>query len=83
MNDSLQLVIKYVYSSLNISQFVFQSLLNTYEFSNVCILTFCLEINQNFKSCQNLLITLGLMFLYYKLQLCFICHVHYTPIYKW
>jgi len=26
-----------------------------------------------------MLIILGFKFLYYKLQICFICHVHYTP----
>jgi len=26
-----------------------------------------------------MLTTLGFYFLYYKVQLCFVCHAHYTP----
>jgi hypothetical protein len=50
-------------------------------FSVYILLDFALdfEIHYNFESYQNMLTTLGFNFLYHKLQLCFICHVHYTP----
>jgi hypothetical protein len=50
-------------------------------FSKVCRFCqhFVLKNDHNFKSYQNVLITLGFSFLYYKLQLCLICHVHHTP----
>jgi hypothetical protein len=40
---------------------------------------FVLKNDHNFKSYQNMLTTLGFSFLYYKLQLCLICHEHHTP----
>ncbi len=40
---------------------------------------FILKIYHNFESYQNMLIILGFYFLYHKLQLCFVCHAHYTP----
>ncbi len=43
------------------------------------ILHFILKFYHNFQSYQNMLTTLGLFFLYYKLQLCFPCHAHYNP----
>jgi hypothetical protein len=43
------------------------------------ILHFILKIYYNFESYQNMLITLGFCFLYHELQLCFVCHAHYTP----
>ncbi len=60
---------------------VFYSLLNAYEFSKVCIFVFC------FENCQskfqiilqnNMLTTLWLIFLNFKLQCYFICLLNYT-----
>jgi hypothetical protein len=66
-----------------IDHFFTKSLLNKYENFNVykfCqIFHFKLKIYHNFESYKNMLTILGFCFLYYKLQLCFVCHAHYTP----
>jgi hypothetical protein len=53
------------------------------EFFKMCkfcqIFCFILKTYHNFESYQNMLTTLGFCFLYHKLQLCFVCHAHYTP----
>jgi len=58
-------------------------LLNKHEIFKVCkfchILHFILKFYHNFESYQNMLTTLGSCFLYHKMQLCFVCHAHYTP----
>jgi len=43
------------------------------------ILHFILKIYHNFESYQIMLTTLVFCFLYHKIQLCFVCHTHYTP----
>ncbi len=50
-------------------------------FSKVCRFCqhFVLKNDHNFKSYQNMRTILGFSFLYYKLQLLLICHLHYTP----
>jgi len=40
---------------------------------------FHFEINHNFESYQNMQIILGSIVFYRKLQLFYICHLHYTP----
>jgi hypothetical protein len=40
---------------------------------------FQIENYHDFKSYQNMLIILSFSFLYHKLQLFYICYVHYTP----
>jgi hypothetical protein len=56
-------------------------ILNKYEFLKACkfcqILHFILKIYHNFESYQNMLTTL--VFVSCKLQICFVCHAHYTP----
>jgi hypothetical protein len=78
----LQLVIKNIYNFPNTSHFLYQFLLNNYEFFKVCkfchIMHFTFKNDHNFNSFQYMSITLGFGFLDHKLQLCFICHVHYT-----
>jgi len=55
---------------------------NNYEFFKVCkffqIMHFTFKNVHIFNSFQYMWITLGFGFLDHKLQLCFICHVHYT-----
>jgi hypothetical protein len=63
--------------------FLVNHFFNKYEFFKVCkfcwILCFILKIYHNFELYQNTLLTLGFYFLYYKLQLFFVCHAHYAP----
>ncbi len=55
---------------------------NKYDFFKLCkfcqILHFILRIYHNIESYQNMLTTLAFCFLYHKIQLCFVCHAHYT-----
>ncbi len=57
-------------------------MLNRYKNFKICIfcqiLHFVLKKYHNFESCQNMLILKTFSFLYHKLQLWFICHLHYT-----
>jgi hypothetical protein len=52
-------------------------ILTVYKFYQ--ILCFILKFYPNFKLYENMLIVYFFILLFHKLQLCFKCHVHYTP----